>query len=244
MSVTRRLHDGESFAPGVIGIFVNPFFLARRGLHEQLVTLAPRIRGRTLDVGCGQKPYRELFAAVTSYVGLELDTPENRAAKAADVYYDGSTFPFGDDEFDSVVASQVLEHVFEPDAFLSEICRVLKPGGSLLVTVPFVWDEHEQPNDYARYSSFGLHHVLERNGFRVMESHKSVLGVATIFQLINALVYKQASSHSRSTGWLAAGMLLMAPLSALGWLLGWLCRPESSDLYLDNVVLACKEVSP
>ena len=67
--------------------------------------------------------------------------------KHADRSYDGKTFPFSDGEFDAVLTSEVLEHVFNPDEFLSEINRVLRDDGVLLLTVPFVWDEHEQPFD-------------------------------------------------------------------------------------------------
>jgi SAM-dependent methyltransferase len=66
----------------------------------------------------------------------------------------------------------VLEHVFNPDDFLNEVNRVLKPSGKLLLTVPFVWDEHEQPYDYARYSSFGLRSLLEKHGFSIVKHEK------------------------------------------------------------------------
>ena len=61
-----------------------------------------------------------------------------------------------------MLCNQVLEHVFNPDEFLLKINRVLKNDGKLLLTVPFVWDEHEQPFDYARYSSFGLKALIEK----------------------------------------------------------------------------------
>lgn len=98
--------------------------------------------------------------------------------------------------YGGVICNQVLEHVFNPDLFLQEIFRVLKPGGKLLMTVPFVWDEHEQPWDYARYSSFGLRSLLERNGFIVDEQRKTNADARVLFQLINAYLYKalQASS--------------------------------------------------
>ena len=60
---------------------------------EAILSFAPRVRGKMLDVGCGQKPYEHFFKA-TQYVGLEMDTPENRAMKIADFFYDGTTFPF------------------------------------------------------------------------------------------------------------------------------------------------------
>ena len=62
----------------------------------------------------------------------------------ADYFYDGQSFPFKGGSFDVVLTNQVLEHVFNPDVFLSEIHRVLTPDGVLLLTVPFLWDEHEQ----------------------------------------------------------------------------------------------------
>ncbi len=85
---------------------------------------------------------------------LEFDTPESRAAGYAEFFYDGNHFPFNDATYDVVVSNQVLEYVFNPDEFLNEIFRILKPEGKVLLSVPFVWDEHLQPLDYARYSSF------------------------------------------------------------------------------------------
>ena len=117
--------------------------------------MARSMNGRLLDVGCGRKPYRDLFPT-KDYVGLEIDTPENRLRNQADIFYDGNSFPFEDHDFDGIICNQVLEHVFNPDQFVRELRRVLKSRGLLLLTVPFVWDEHEQPRDYARYTSFGL----------------------------------------------------------------------------------------
>jgi SAM-dependent methyltransferase len=138
----------QAFHPGLLGLLVNPFYFARKGLHQHIVALAPSVHGRLLDVGCGSKPYQKYFAAL-EYIGLDMQGRN----KHADRFYDGKTFPFSDGEFDAVLTSEVLEHVFNPDEFLSEINRVLRNGGVLLLTVPFVWDEHEQPFDYARYSS-------------------------------------------------------------------------------------------
>ncbi len=136
----EHIRARERFHPGLFALFVNPFFLARRGLFVNVFPLGRYIRGKVLDVGCGEKPYERICNA-DQYIGLEIDTPENRKKKKADFFYDGNTFPFQGAEFDSVVTSQVFEHVFNPDQFLSEIYRVLKPGGMLLLTVPFVWDE-------------------------------------------------------------------------------------------------------
>jgi SAM-dependent methyltransferase len=183
------------FRPGPGGLLLNPFHLARRSLWRAMERSAPALKGSLLDVGCGTRPYRSLFR-VDRYVGLEIDTPMARQRGIADAFYEGTHFPFADGEFGSVLCNQVLEHVFNPDVFLGEIRRVLQPGGRMLLTVPFVWDEHEQPYDYARYSSFGLKALLERNGFVVEEHRKLLDDFGLVLQLVNAYLYKVLRTRS------------------------------------------------
>ena len=139
-----KLLLSQQFKPSVLGIFVNPYFIARSGLYQAISALGTYIEGKTLDIGCGQKPYQNLCHS-SEYIGLEIDTPENRRFKQADLFYDGKTLPVDNEAIDSVVAHQVFEHIFHPDLFLQEIHRVLKPNGTIMLSVPFVWDEHEQP---------------------------------------------------------------------------------------------------
>lgn len=233
----RTILERERFRPSWFGLFVNPFYIARKGLYQHIVALAPYITGRMLDIGCGQKPYEHLFN-VTSYIGLEIDTAENRREKKADFFYDGSEFPFPEDEFNSIVVNQVFEHVFNPNIFLSEVNRVLKIDGILLISVPFLWDEHEQPYDFARYSSFGLISLLENHGFVVIERRKSVNDIRVVFQLLNSYLYKKTVSGSKYINILLT-LVLMAPWNIVGELLVKVL-PENDDLYLDNIVLAKK----
>jgi len=232
-------YQREQFNPDIAGIFVNPFYLARRALWHELANCAPQIQGRLLDVGCGRKPYRSLFS-VGEYVGLEIDSPTARARGCADYFYDGTRFPFEAGSFDAIICNQVLEHVFNPADFLGELCRVLRPGGKLLLTVPFVWDEHEQPNDYARYSSFGLAHLLTRYGFGVTLQRKTLADFSVIAQLINAYTFKCVRNKSAAMNVLLTA-LLMAPISLAGRALGWLL-PNNPDLFLDSIVLAEKNI--
>jgi SAM-dependent methyltransferase len=226
----------ELFHPGIVSVFINPFFFARRGLVVQMREFAPRLSGgKLIDIGCGRKPYRELFPG-TDYVGLEIDTPATRARGIAERFYDGNTFPCGDAEFDAALANQVLEHVFEPEAFLAEIHRILKPGGKLLLTVPFIWDEHEQPYDYARYSSFGIRYLLEKSGFTVLEAKKTLSHFAAIIQLVNAYFYKALLSRHVILK-IIGTLLIVFPMNLFGLLIS-LLLPQNSDLYLDNIVLA------
>ena len=155
----------QKFNPDILGLFINPFYFARRGLYINIRKYSSEISGRILDVGCGQKPYQGLFN-FEKYIGMDIENEGHvHINEDIDVFYDGIKFPFNENNFDAIITNQVFEHVFNPDVFLKEIHRVLKYKGKLLLTVPFVWDEHEQPNDFGRYSSYGLKHELEKNGF-------------------------------------------------------------------------------
>lgn len=238
MTVARRIYRREMFYPSIIGIFLNPFYFSRKGLVQHLTVLSPQIIGKVLDVGCGNKPYARLYSA-QEYVGLEIDSPSNRKDKLADQYYDGKVFPFMNETFDSVVSNQVFEHVSDADQFLSEISRVLREDGMLLMTVPFVWDEHEQPHDYVRYSSFGIRAILMRHGFEVIELRKSVDDIRIIFQLLNAFIYKKTLSNWKAINFLCT-IFIIAPINIAGEVISWV-TPRNADLYLDNIVLARKK---
>jgi SAM-dependent methyltransferase len=232
--IKSKIKD-EQFNPSILGMLTNPFYFARRGLMKHITALSQHISGKTLDVGCGHKPYQTLFHA-SEYVGLEIDSPENRAFKPADYFYDGKHFPFENDEFDSIVINQVFEHIFNPDEFLLEVRRVIKPKGKLLISVPFIWDEHEQPFDYARYSSFGLKSILEKHGFEVKECRKSVSDIRVVFQLINTYLYKKTHTSNQYINFFFI-LFLMAPFNILGEIFAKVL-PVNEDLYLDVVILA------
>ena len=236
----RKIYNREQFFPSILGLFINPYYVARKGLAKHVKELAVSITGKTLDIGCGTKPYAHLYQS-NEYVGLEIDTPQNRANKQADFYYDGNNFPFEDESFDSVVANEVFEHVFNPDQFLGEMLRILKPQGLVLLTMPFVWDEHEQPYDYARYSSFGIKSLLEKHGFEIVEQRKSMDDIRVIFQLINIYIYKKTVTKNALINVLIT-LVFMAPFNIIGELLSMI-TPRNPDLYLDNIVLARKAVT-
>ena len=237
MQALKAIYRRQAFFPGWLGIFVNPFYFARSGLRNAMADYAPKLTGRLLDVGCGSKPYRPLFS-VDAYIGLDIDSALSRQRGMADYFYDGNAFPFVDGAFDSALCNQVLEHVFNPNEFLGEIARILKPGGKLLLTVPFVWDEHEQPYDFARYSSFGLRTLLERQGFRVIFHEKLGADPSIIFQLANAYLFKITQGLPKFVNLLIT-VTVVAFVNLLGLLASRLL-PGNPDLYLDQVILVEK----
>ncbi len=237
MKSLKRIYKKQLFQPSALGIFTNPFYFARKGLYQHVQQLSPYISGKTLDVGCGQKPYRSIFKNATEYIGMDIEqSGHDHSNEDIDVFYDGKTFPFGNETFDSIVCNEVLEHVFNPSEFLSEMHRVLKKGGKVLLTVPFVWDEHEQPYDYARYSSFGLKYLVESNGFTVLDQRKSVCGVKVVVQMFNTILFKKwlPVSSPFLSGLLKS--LIATPNNLIGLFFG-LFSSKKSDLYLDNIIV-------
>jgi SAM-dependent methyltransferase len=235
--IKKRIKDEEFYPSLVLGKLINPFYFSRIGLLENIRHCSQIVTGKVLDIGCGRKPYKKIFPC-KEYIGLEIDTPETRRRGYAEIFYDGKTIPADSGSFDCIIMSQVLEHVFNPDSLLQELWRVLKNEGHLLLTVPFIWDEHEQPFDYARYTSFGIDHLLQKNGFRIIEKRKTLADTRVIFQLINAYLYKVLMTKNNYVN-LFISVFFMSPVNVLGAVI-WRLLPRNPDLYLDNVVCARK----
>ena len=168
----KKRHTHEMFHPSWLGVLINPFYFSRKYLKDEIQNQAHHMKGRMLELGCGTKPYKNLFN-VKGHIGLEIEDGRDHSLKSIDCYYDGKRIPFGDQSFDSFFSSQVFEHIFNLEDIIKEANRVLKKEGKLLVTIPFAWPEHEQPHDFARYTTFGLKNLLERNGFRVILQKKT-----------------------------------------------------------------------
>lgn len=239
ISYLKQLKNKNDFNPGLLGMVINPFFFARLGLHKAIKQLAPNLKGKLLDVGCGHKPYKQLFL-VDEYIGMDIEqSGHSHENEDIDIFYDGKIFPFEDNSIDSILCNQVLEHVFNPVEFLSEINRVLKKDGSFLLSVPFAWDEHEQPYDFARYSSFGLKHLLTTHGFVIQEHIKSTPDIRTVLQLLNMFIFKKIGGRSKYQRLLVTVVFLF-PINLIGSILS-LLPIKNEDLYLDNIILSKKQ---
>ncbi len=224
-------------------VFCHPFYFIRKRLHESLTLLAPMLKGNVLDFGCGAKPYKALFTNADSYTGLDIEVSgHSHKNEEIDVYYDGKTIPFNDNHFDHVFATEVFEHVFNIDEILPEIYRVVKPGGYLLITCPFVWPEHEKPYDFARYTSFGIQQVLQKNGFEVAQFIKAGNFIETHAQLSMFLLYCYLPKKPNIL-YLLLHQLFILPIIVAISILNKLLpeKIKRNDLYSNNIVLAVKK---
>lgn len=238
LKIKEHLIKNE-FNPGLTGLFTNPFYFSRKGLFKAISTNSGFIKGKVLDVGCGSKPYKNLFSWV-EYTGIDIaQNGHDHQNEEIDIYYDGKNIPFNSGEFDSAVSFEVLEHVFNPDELLKEIHRILKNEGILMITVPFVWDEHEQPYDYARYSSFGLKFLFEKNGFELLKQERINNTLSVIFQLMNAYLFKILLKRRSVFMKYLLTFIFCAPVNIVGSFFSKIL-PRNDDLYLDNIIVAKK----
>jgi SAM-dependent methyltransferase len=139
-------------------------------------THVPRFATGTLaDLGCGEVPLYDIYRTHVDRI-VCVDWPSSKHTLShVDVECDLSQpLPFLPGSFQTVVLSDVLEHVPEPAALWSELGRIVAPGGYVLVNVPFLYWLHEEPHDYYRYTSYALRRLAEGSGFRV--EHLEALG--------------------------------------------------------------------
>ncbi len=236
----KKFLKKQQFNSWILWFFLNPFYFIRRAIFLNIKEVSENITWNVLDVWCGSKPYEKIFEKVDKYIGIDLEGSwHNHSWEEDKVFYDWKNIPFEDGSFDSVVSFEVLEHVFSPDDFIVETSRVLRKGWIILLTVPFIWDEHEVPYDYGRYTSFGLKYIFEKHGFVVLIQRKILTDLSFFFQLLNTYFYKILI---KSLPKFIAFPLIMffAIISNVFWLISKIF-PKNKDFYYGNLILAQKK---
>ncbi|MGO4817155.1 class I SAM-dependent methyltransferase [Flavobacterium sp. W22_SRS_FP1] len=181
--IIKRRIKKEKFNPGMLGFFINYNFLIRRSIYAVIKSHATKLNGSLLDFGCGTKPYRDLFVNANEYIGVDYKIEgREQIIDEIDRFYDGKVIPFENERFDSILSTEVLEHVFNIDELLQEFNRVLKDKGKAIITTPFSWEEHEMPYDFARYTTPALQFLYQKHGFRIIENFKTGNYIEVIFQ--------------------------------------------------------------
>ncbi len=146
---------------------------------------------RVLDIGAGEAPYRELFC---EHRYMTLDRADTPHSGEVDMYGSADSIPVDDGSFDVVLCTQVLEHVPQPLDALREFHRVLRSGGTMIATVPFVWEEHEAPFDYYRYTRYGIEHLARAAGFADVEVRPRTDCFTTLAQLLRNVRWAMGSA--------------------------------------------------
>ena len=143
--------------------FFSPDKIIKDLQWECLSSAVKYSKGELLDVGCGRMPYKSLFLhKVKTYTGIDKYSP------IADIKKDFYTAKILKGSYDTVLCTQVLEHVPDPQTFLKKINSVLKKNGILILTVPFSGYLHEVPRDYYRYTKFALAYMMKKTNFKII----------------------------------------------------------------------------
>lgn len=135
--------------------------LEKDSLRTAIIEASSYAKGDLLDVGCGDKPYFSIFKRkVNSYIGLDLDK--------GDVKGSALKLPFPAMSFDTVLCTQVIEHVKDPQLMVNEINRILKKNGYAILTAPLFWCLHEEPNDFFRFTKYSLEMIFNNANFKII----------------------------------------------------------------------------
>ncbi len=130
--------------------------ISRKKLEEKILPYASDLK--TLEVGAyGSPSYSKYFS---NRIGIDI-----RQGPGVDIVASAYEMPFKDGEFDIVVCVAVLEHFDDPHRAIAEIYRVLKPGGRIIISVPFLFPIHDAPGDYWRFTKYGLAKMFERGWY-------------------------------------------------------------------------------
>lgn len=162
---------------------------------------------KLIDYGCGDMPYREQIQPyITEYIGVDIGLNPQ-----ADILIQkGKELPIKTANAGTVLSTQVLEHVDDVDLYLRESYRILEKGGYLFLSTHGIWPYHEFPNDYRRWTKYGLEYEIQNVGFQVIET-RVILGAYAASLQFQLLLFAKLCKT-----WGIAGRLIMISLSLVG----------------------------
>jgi SAM-dependent methyltransferase len=233
----------KEFSPSLF----NPYYFVRRGIYNGVKKHAHHLKGKVVDFGCGSKPYRS-FVNCDEYIGVDFENSGHpHENEQIDVFYDGKHLPFENNSVDAVLSSEVFEHIFNLPDILKELNRIMKEEATILITCPFVWKEHEEPYDFARYTLFSLHDMMVKNGFEKILQEKSGNFAEVIMQLRILLFYDLF--YGKANRFLITRVLYKAFFIFLPNVIGLISGKifqHQKKMYLNNIILykKCKSVHP
>ena len=174
---------------GRLNSYINDFTISR--FLESHVNL---LNGDILDIGCGKMKFKKVIESSNGnnrYIGLDLVEGQFSYAVKADLYWDGIKMPIDDNKIDGAILFEVIEHCPNPSIVISEAFRVLKPGGVLLFSTPFVYQFHGVPYDFFRLTPQGLKNIFQQAGFVDFEIEYGGLWDASLAQMLGIWVNKR-----------------------------------------------------
>jgi len=173
------------------------FYLNSMHLLNSIQKSLKYINGKVLDIGSGTSQYKKFFINnIDEYIALDNEETNQvmfPTSKEKFISGDIKRLPFNNDSFDTVLLTQVLEHIDDTNLAMQEVKRVLKVDGILIISVPFIYQSHAVPYDFYRFSEYGLKKIL--NDFEILDWHYQGYFGTTIISLINGFLWNISSKN-------------------------------------------------
>ena len=232
MALTYRAMAGNNLRKFFYAIRNTPFhpqWFALCRERQYLAGLGARMHGRVLDIGCGEQKPRHYLNPNTTYIGLDYyRTATEWYGTQPQVYGDAHALPFPEASFDWALLLDVLEHVPAPDRSFTEAFRVLKPGGRLVVQVPFLYPTHDAPLDFPAWTPTGRQKLPRRSGFTVVEKMPLGTPLECAALLSNLAFSKAVLGWIKQRNPLAVLVLILPVFVLCANLLAWIL-PSRTD---------------
>ena len=148
--------------------------IAHQGILNGIIVSAKNYaKGELIDLGCGIKPYEAIFSKyISNYFGVDHHQTANKNyadSTKADLYVDCTNTGLKSESYDTLLSTQVMEHIYDTDKYLDECYRLLKKNGYGIFTVPFFWQLHSEPYDYFRFTYYGLERLFSAKKFQIVK---------------------------------------------------------------------------
>jgi len=182
--------------------------------------------GVVLDIGCANRMISGFLPEGCHYIGLDyFETAHNWYGSRPDVYGDAQNLPVASSKVDTVLLLDVLEHLPRPERCISEIARVLKPQGKLIMQVPFIYPIHDAPLDFQRWTRYGFEEMAKKQGFKFAQITSVGEPLEAAALLTNIAMSKTVVNWIKQKNPAAVLVIFLPPLVLLFNVLAWaFCR--------------------
>ena len=170
--------------------------------------------GVVVDIGGEATNYRGTFQPPRHQV-LEWSIVNIDPSSGADIIAPADNIPLPDQYADVVLMTEVLEHLQNPEAALAETERLLKPGGIMIATMPFMYQVHGDPHDYTRWTAYALKLKIEQTGMNVIALNSMGGTWSVIYDILRSQLYRNAENSRFRFRFYHGILKLMRPLFRL-----------------------------
>jgi SAM-dependent methyltransferase len=146
------------------------------------------------DIGCGEQPMRKHIESLGGqYVGIDVtQNSKNNVSIISSI----TNIPLPENSLDVILCSEVLEHVSNTNEALKELSRLIKKNGKIIVTTPFFYPLHEEPNDFIRLTPYQLKEISSKVNLEVIEIYQTGNELEVLATVWDNMWYRMTLNNS------------------------------------------------